>query len=341
MLKYAQEDMAYSKDLGRRRVAGLAMVSSFAFAAQMLAMSLTGMDDDEEEALRDLAPPWSKNSNIIPLGRDKDGSLIYLDLSFLDPYNYFKRPLNAILRGQPIDETVYEVTRELLTPFFGQDIAFGAIVDVWQNKKESGGRVFNPHDSAPSITFDIANHLRKSLQPGVFNNIERMADATMGYKSQSGRVNTMTEEVAALAGFRASRLNPKVALYYKSYEFQDKLKDASSILNDVARNPNKVSKSELKDAYERAGKTRAEAFQDMHELVNSAKKSGLSIGQIRRLLKLNHVSAKNINYILIGREPKWVPGKAFLKSSIDKSSELFGPEVAGEFTNRRRMVLSE
>jgi hypothetical protein len=341
MLKYAQEDMAYSKDLGRRRVAGLAMVSSFAFAAQMLAMSLTGMDDDEEEALRDLAPPWSKNSNIIPLGRDKDGSLIYLDLSFLDPYNYFKRPLNAILRGQPIDETVYEVTRELLTPFFGQDIAFGAIVDVWQNKKESGGRVFNPHDSAPNITFDIANHLRKSLQPSVFNNIERMADATMGYKSQSGRVNTMTEEVAALAGFRASRLNPKVALYYKSYEFQDKLKDASSILNDVARNPNKVSKSELKDAHERARKTRGEAFQDMHELVNSARKSGLSVGQIRRLLKLNHVSAKNINYILLGREPKWVPGKTFLKSSIDKSSELFGPEITSEFTDRRRMVLSE
>ena len=96
---------------------------------------MVGMDDDEEEALRDLAPPWSKNSNIVPLGRDKDGQLVYLDLSFLDPYNYFKRPINAILRGQPVDETAYEVGREILTPFFGKDITFGAITEIWQNKK--------------------------------------------------------------------------------------------------------------------------------------------------------------------------------------------------------------
>jgi hypothetical protein len=341
MLKYAQEDMQHSKELGRKRIAGLSMVSGFAFAAQMLAMSLTGMDDDEEEALRDLAPPWSKNSNIIPLGRDKDGSLIYLDLSFLDPYNYFKRPLNAILRGQPIDETVYEIGRELLTPFLGQDIAFGAITDIWQNKKDSGGRVFNPNDTTANITLDIANHLRKALQPGIVSNMERMSDAITGYKSQSGKVNTVTEELAGLVGFRASRLNPKVALYYKSYEFQDKLKDASAILNDVARNPNKVSQSELQSAYEQARETRSEAFTDMHELVNAAKKAGLTTSQIRTLLKLNNVSEKNINYILMGKEPKWTPGKTFLQSSIKKSGELFGAETTGEFKKRRQFVLSE
>lgn len=340
ILKYAKEDMAYSKELGMRRIAGIAMVSGFAYAAQALAMSLTGTDDHDEEALRDLAPPWSKNSNIIPMGRDKNGSLIYIDMSFLDPYNYFKRPLNAILRGQPIDETAYEIGREILTPFFGQDIAFGAISDIWQNKKDSGGQVFNPNDSALNIGVDIANHLRKNLQPGIVSNMERMTYALTGHKSTSGQTNTVAEELAALAGFRASRVNPKVALYYRSYEFQDKLKDASKILNDVARDPNRVSDSRLKSAYERAIETRSEAFKDMHELVSSAENAGLSKAAIRKLLKLNHVSQKNINFILLGKEPKWVPGETFLKSSIAKSDELFDAETTKEFERRRKLILS-
>ena len=69
-----------------RRMAGLAIVSGFAYALQEAAKSMIGMDDDEEEAMRVIAPKWSKNSNIMPLSRNEKGEIRYIDLSFLDPY---------------------------------------------------------------------------------------------------------------------------------------------------------------------------------------------------------------------------------------------------------------
>ncbi|MCK5433006.1 MAG: hypothetical protein KAJ03_09690, partial [Gammaproteobacteria bacterium] len=340
MLKYAREDMAYSKELGRRRIAGLTLVSGFAFAAQGLMKALIGMDDDEEEALRDLAPPWSKNSNILPFGRDEKGALRYMDLSFIDPYNYWKRPLNALMRDEPIDDIVKEVARELVTPFFGRDIAFGALSDIWANKKESGGQVFNPNDTSFNITADITNHLRRALQPGAVSNIERLIDAATGHKSGSGRTQKVSDELAALVGFRVSTLDPKVALYYRAFEFQDQIRSASKILSSTARDPNRVSDSALKTAYEQARKTRAEAFKDMNELVNAAKKSGLSTGKVRRILSLNNISKKNINYIIRGKEPIWRPSRRFLQSSIKRSDDFFDRQTKESFRKRRDFVLS-
>ena len=100
------------RGLALRRVAGLSIASGFAYAAQALAMSMLGVGDDEEEAFRDLAAPWQRNSNIIPIDRDEKGHLRFIDLSFLDPYNYWKRPINAILRDQPYEEIAKEIARE-------------------------------------------------------------------------------------------------------------------------------------------------------------------------------------------------------------------------------------
>ncbi len=336
MINYLKQDFKESPAYARRKLAGLALVSSLGFAAQGISKALMGLDDDEEEAVRDMAAPWQKNSNILFTGRDENGNIQYLDMSFLDPYNYFKRPINAMLRDQPIQDMVAQSASEMLTPFFGEDITFSNLMEVYTNKKGSGGKVFNEQASTSDQTVDIANHLRKGLQPGFMSNMERMYKAMEGDVSASGKKYTVQDEMAALVGFRMSTLDPKTALYYQSFDFKQSKADAAKILKDVLRNPNKVSKSDLENARDTMLKARKDSYDRMMRLVKSAKKAGMTNPEIGQILKLSGVSRQDVMSLILGRMPK---NDSYLKmaASISKRAEvLYGKESGNEIISRAK-----
>ncbi|QUX96610.1 hypothetical protein C0J08_14915 [Marinomonas sp. CT5] len=336
MINYLKQDFKESPAYARRKLAGLALVSSLGFAAQGISKALMGLDDDEEEAVRDMAAPWQKNSNILFTGRDENGNIQYLDMSFLDPYNYFKRPINAMLRDQPIQDMVAQSASEMLTPFFGEDITFSNLMEVYTNKKGSGGKVFNEQASTSDQTVDIANHLRKGLQPGFMSNMERMYKAMEGDVSASGKKYTVQDEMAALVGFRMSTLDPKTALYYQSFDFKQNKADSAKILKDVLRNPNKVSKSDLENARDMMLKARKDSYDRMMRLVKSAKKAGMTNPEIGQILKLSGVSRQDVMSLILGRMPK---NDSYLKmaASISKRAEvLYGKESGNEIISRAK-----
>jgi hypothetical protein len=317
-----------------RKVAGLALVSSLAFAAQGLSKAMMGLDDEEEEAVRDMAAPWQKNSSLMFLGRDDNGNVQYLDLSFLDPYNYFKRPINAILRDQSIDEMAVQSASEMLTPFFGEDITFGTLREIYTNKKETGGTVFNEQDSISNQTLDIVDHLRKGLQPGVANNIERMFKAVNGDVSASGKEYKVEDEIAALFGFRSSTVDPKTALYYQSFDFKQSKADASRVLKQVLRDPNEVSQSDLDDARDIMISSREQSYERMMRLVKSAKKSGMSNAEIRKVLKLSGISQKDVMSLMFGRIPKEDDYTKMAETIAERAAILYGADAGREVTRR-------
>ena len=341
ILNYAKQDMKDPKlrPLAMRRLAGIGIAGGFAASMQALFMGLLGVDDEEEEALRDLAAPWQKNSNIVPISRDAKGNLRYIDLSFLDPYNYWKRPINAILRDQPWEDVAKEVGREVFTPFFGEDIAAGAVVEVLTNKKETGGRVFNPHDTVVNQTGDILNHLRKSVQPGASALVERTYKAIDGRVSPSGRKYSVADETAAALGWRISTHDPRTALYYKSFEFKDKKADASKILSDAARDPNKVSTRTLRNAYERSIKVRNRAYKEMTRLVSAARKSGLTSYQLHAVLRNSGISKEDVTALLGGYTPIWRPTSRYMANTLKKAQVLYDKDVQERLTERRGEIL--
>lgn len=342
ILNYLKQDMADPdlRPLAMRRIVGLSMASGMAYAAQVMFMAMLGVDDDEEEAFRDLAAPWQKNSNIIPISRDENGNLRFIDVSFLDPYNYWKRPINAIMRDQPFEELVMEIGREVFAPFFGTDIAAGALMEVLTNKRETGGRVFNPQDTVPNQTMDIANHLRKAVQPGFMSNFERMADALSGKVSPSGKRYEMSDEMLAFMGFRISTHDPRAALYYKSFEFRDMKKDATSIMTAVARDPNAVSEGELLSAYERAMVVRSRAYIEMERLVAAARASGMDDMKLRQVLSQSGISRQDVNSLIRGEVPAYKPSKGYLKQAVNKARLLF-PQRAPEIEARRKLLTEQ
>lgn len=338
ILKHAKQDMAHDKALGAQRLAGLAIISGLAYAAQALSMLLLGVDDDEDEAVRQQLPEWSRNSNLYYLSRE-DGNLRYLDLSFLDPYNYWKRPITAIMRDQPLGESAQQAAADMLKPFFGTDIVFGALTEIWANKKSSGGPVYNESDTAFEQSASIADHLRKAVQPGAFSNMERILKAVEGEKTTTGRTFTMQDEMMALAGFRVSTLDPAVSLKYRTYEAQDQLRGATSILNKVASDPNPVSDEDLRDAFDRVTDIRQETYGDLLKSITAAERSGLDRRGVISQLRAGGMSQDDARALAYGRIPRKVPTSQYMRSAITSAGATFGPEAQKEIARRRSLII--
>ncbi len=337
-----KSDNPAMRKLGMRRAAGMAMVSATFFALAALSKGMAGVDDDEEEALRDLAPEWQKNSTFLFLGRDEKGQLRYFDLSFLDPYGYFKRPLTAMMRDQPWEEGLSSGLRDLLTPFLGADIAAKAIMEAVSNKKDSGGRVYKENDGPLGQAVDIADHLRKALQPGVIGNVERMTKAAQGVKREgSGQPFSMEDELVALVGWRASTMDPKTALYYRSFEFNDAITEARQEVTKTLRSVNAVSPDEILDARQRATEKQGEAFSEMGRLVQAARNAGMTNAQIMQVLRLSSVSTANIGALIRGDAPKQIQiGPQTVRNAVNQARTMQGDEFAREVSDRYRAAMA-
>ena len=85
MLSYVAQDFKTPgrKKMALRRMAGMAISAGAIYALQAVSKVILSVDDEEDEATRKLAAPWQRNSNLWYLNREKDGSLRYIDLSFL------------------------------------------------------------------------------------------------------------------------------------------------------------------------------------------------------------------------------------------------------------------
>lgn len=340
MLRYIRQDMADPEMRGHatQRIFGMSMVSAGIYAMQDAALKAWGVDEEEEEALRLMSPHWSENSNILPTGRDEKGNLEYIDLTYLDPYAYLKKPLNALLRDQPMDDAIVQAGRELLSPFFGVDIAAGAFLEVYQNEKVSGGRIFNPADSAENITAEIGSHFGKSLLPSILQNLQRTAKAINGDVSKSGKRYVLEDELLAWVGFRSTTFDPKIALHFKAYEFNEAKRDATSILTNTFRDPNAVDDADLADSFYTASAARKEGYERMIKLVSAARSSGLNDTQLMMILRSNGVTQKDARALVKGDIDSWSLSDSTLKNTLKKSDLLFGKEKSQQFEDRWKLI---
>jgi len=341
MLKYIRQDLKDPdmRGLAKKRIAGFAITSAWTYAIGGITAYSMGLTDDEEEALRKMGSPWAENAQFFFTGRDEKGNIKMIDMSFLDPYNILARPLTAMLRDQPVEKAFMGAVTDVLAPFFGPDISFSALYEVITNKKIGGGSIYNPDKGVFNQTMEITNHIRKNIQPGVASWGERMIKAIRGQKSPSGRVYDVGAEAAAFVGFRISTFDPKLSLYYRTFEFGDRLSNARNILSQVAKDPNPVTKDELVDAFYDANRARVEAYDDMYKFIIAAKHAGMTDSAIRRVLSASGVSKKYINSFVKDKPPpRWRIGRTFLKGATKRAKLLIDRETAQELKRRRRFV---
>jgi hypothetical protein len=340
MIKYLREDLADPdmRPAALKRITGMAMMSAGVYAAQAMAMSAFGVSEEEEEAIKLMAAPWAKNSNILVTGRDDEGRLEYLDLTHLDPYALMKRPLNALMRDQPIDDALIDASAEILKPFLGWDISTNTILEFISNEKSSGGQVYNEADTFINQVGDTYLHFERGMGPSVAQNVRRMSRAMGGEISKSGKAYDVGDEMAAFVGFRKTTFDPKTALHFKAYEFSEGKRQSTRLLTSVFRDPNDVSDSDIREAFGRASTARRETFEDMAALVSASMSSGLTPTQAMTILRSNGVTKKDAKALIQGGASAWTMSDSTLKNSVAKSDVLFGKQKSEEFKDRWTLI---
>ena len=337
-IKLVQSDWADPdlKHLAIRRAVGLTLAHSWVFGLAAISRAAFSVDDDEAESLRQLGSPWAENSNIMVVGRDEEGRPVTLDLSYIDMFNIWHRPLVAIFRGQDVDKTLRDVVKEIGKPFFGPDIAIQNVSEIVLNQKLSGGRVRNPDAPVDDQVRDIGEHMYKGLGPGIAQNYSRVKKALLGKRSPSGRIYELPLEIMATFGLRVTKFDPKIALNFRVNDFKNDLKNANAFLYDVAGDMDPRSEKELVDAFNAANDIRLQAYRDFQELVEAARKSGLNDRDINEVLRSANVSKAYAHALARGRDaPKWRLGTTFMKGNIKRARILIDREIAQELQQRR------
>lgn len=187
------------QEIGVRRMSGfLGTTAVIPTAMSKFAHDLSGISPEEMRAYqRSVAPNWERNALLLPIGRDEDGKIKYVNFSYSNPYDLMSRiaigALNRAeterMRGKNTAEIVWSATNEALAEFFNpftdEAIATAALRDVLDPRTEivglkqvstlvggrggvtlSGAKVYNPQESATDKAVKSFTHILGTLMPG-------------------------------------------------------------------------------------------------------------------------------------------------------------------------------
>lgn len=276
-LAFAELRDPRTRAIGATRLAGGLASLAVAAAVAAAARGLTGVSRDQDEAVRQFLPDWSKDSQLLHLGRREDGSYRVIDIGRIDPHGYLTEPVVAAMRAKTAKEGVAEAADSLLKPFAAEDPATRQLLDAARNKKETagGGEVYNPQAPPLDRAKAVAKHVGKALVPG---GLEKLAEGNLPYSRE---------------------VKPKEDLLRKARQFEEDKKNDEKLFRAVAAGKTPTD-DEIKRARQVSEERRRMTFEDMAELAKSAQLLGLSRAEVMKVLKDGGLSAADAAAALRG-----------------------------------------
>ena len=287
-----KENNAALRNDGYRRLAGTAFAYGSTYAIASFFKSMFDIDDEEEEAARETLPPWDKNANLIWWRDSKTGKLNYFNTSFLNPLSIVSDPFNVYgssLRENPEAgiKAYFKATGDAALKLFGgyidPQIATKAIVEAGTNSVD-GRQVYNPEASLYEKIADGTSHIWDSVQPGILKQGWALGKALGGVENKEG---VIAEKGPALLNFflgRSSEVKAEVAFKYKSFEMNQRLRDAARILTSEVKRKGGISDYEIEDSYKRANEAYGNVISEAIRLYQGQLKLGTDPKELDALM---------------------------------------------------------
>lgn len=342
-LKQALDEVASTnvgvREIGMRRLTGLLSTTMVVPAAlQKTAMHLTGVDDEQLDAARRSAAPWSRNSRLIPTSVDKDGNLKgYIDYSYTNPYDYLQRPVqaifNAVKDGKEIDrdtskiaaDAVLDAVSEMMAPFGDESMLTERLLDVTRGggRTKTGAKVYRDVDEAGTKVYKSLFHVAEAFNPGVSPvTLKAQTKATQTGGIESGRFIrgllgdklvsstdpagnerlAATELIRALTGVTEIEVKPDNIAMYASFDYSGNITGARQIFNTAVKTRGDLSSDDAVAVYRDANEALLRVQNNMYRTVQDMKALGMSDSEVRRALKKYKIG--NVSDLMRG---KFVP----------------------------------
>ena len=257
------------------------------------------VDDEEMDALRKMVPEWSKNSTLVPMGRDKDGYLQYIDFSYSNAYDTLIRPVMAVYRGlseagvnqqsltASLGHGMMDSMTEILKPYATESIYTEALIDsVFRVGVGKGGRrVWSQEDDFGQKLFKGVAHIAGSLAPGSVKQFKRIGQAVTGTTDDYGKSFNLSDEIHGLYGMRGINSDPERAMKYKTTAFGSRLKKADNLFIAPLLKGGRVTPENIVDRYKYSESRRFAVIKEMYEDLEAAKTLGVPLPKLRRELE--------------------------------------------------------
>ena len=288
--------------------------------------------DDEMQALRKFVPEWSKNSTLLPMGRDEEGNLKYVDFSYSNAYDTLIRPFNAIMnslgRGEKdpnslkaaLGEGITESMVEILKPYASESIFTEALIDSTFRKGvgSRGKRIWSNEDETMVKMAKGIMHVAESFKPGSYNQLVRMGRAAQGKTDEYGQMYNLQDELSSLYGMREITSDPLRSLRYMTTDFGSKLKTDNNLFIGPLLKGGRVSPQNVIQKYKYSQSRKFQTVKEMYQNIEAARTLGVSESKIRQNVTRKGIDKETTQNLFRGIYTPQLPNKFF----VDKMQEI-------------------
>jgi hypothetical protein len=287
--------------LGLKRLFSFGMtVGGVPYTLVQTGKALHNVTDEEMEALRRMVPEWSKNSTLVPVGRDENGYLKYTDFSYNNAYDTLIRPFQAVVNAlntgggdkdslmKALGTGMTDALAEVMKPYATESIYTEALLDsvIRGGVGREGRRVWSEADDIGVRMLKGTLHVAKSFEPGSYRQLVRIGDAVRGKASKKyGETFSPFDELPGLVGLRVQSSNPERAMKYMVTEFGSNLDKARNLFIAPLLRGGRVTPKQIVDQYKYSEQRRFAFMREMHKNIEAARALGMSDGKIRKELQ--------------------------------------------------------
>ena len=310
--------------IGATRAAGMAFTLG-AVPAMLVegSKALYNVSKDELDALRQFVPDWSRNSTLIPMRDEKTGELKYIDFSHSNAYDVVAKPfrtlLNEITAASKDGDTILkgfmsgieDASTELAAPFLDESIWTEAARDITtRGGRTREGKVLYTDQTPPGDVAQIRfRHLLEALLPQ-YKPYIRIAQAATGKPNKLGEVLALNDQIAGIAGFRPTKVDPLKAMGFKISQYQTGIRNARreftggffGILKGGPIKPNDI----VTRFYE-SNKARFNVQKEMFKNIDAAQILGVNANSLRQTFQDRQLTTQTFNNLRRGKYEPYFP----------------------------------
>jgi hypothetical protein len=314
--------------------------------------ALTGLTQDiMKEYQQNLAPGYQRNSQLLAITKAVKGKFKMVDLSTVLPYDYVRRPWEALynainqkrltnqnstnfLIGLAFDEN--GPVREFFDPFISTPIGLEAFLDIKRGYTKNGKKIWSELDSDETKWNKSWEYFYRQLEPGAVTTLRQMYSSYTGVPYK-GRVYDQQDVLMGLAtGIKPYDVdvNKTVDFLIGDYtKIRSKAYQASDMYDLETNNEN----GEIKKEFIKIQNNIFREQRRIYRAFKTAKKFGVTNSTLRKELRSRNVSYSDVRKILSGRFDPLPYSKARFKGKLKDLKEL-NTEFNKKNPNNKRSI---
>lgn len=253
----------------------------------------------------------------------KTGELKYIDFSHSNAYDVVAKPfrtlLNEITAASKDGDTILkgfmsgveEASAELAAPFLDESIWTEAATDLTlrAGRTREGKVLYTDQTPVGDKAHIRFRHLMEALLPQ-YKPYIRVIEAATGKPNKLGEVLGLNDQIAGLAGFRPTKVDPLKAMGFKISQYQTGIRNARreftggffSILKGGPIKPNDI----VTRFYE-SNKARFNVQKEMFKNIDAAQILGVNANSLRQTFQDRQLTTQTFNNLRRGKYEPYFP----------------------------------